>query len=81
MTMFDSRCLVISAFAILVQGCGDRGPTPAGTENANGRSETESIRATEAIGVEGEAIGRKVDAILDANDQRKDELDKAIDSQ
>jgi hypothetical protein len=61
--------------------CGDSATgTPPAASDDSGRTETASIRATEAIGVDGQAISEKVDAALDANDQRKDELDKAIDA-
>jgi len=62
--------------------CGDGTTgTPPAASGEGGRPETANIRATEAIGIEGQAIGKKVDAALDANDQRMDELDKAIETQ
>ncbi|ULQ46228.1 hypothetical protein JN531_014110 [Flagellatimonas centrodinii] len=46
-----------------------------------GRLETQSIRNTDAVGYGGSGIADKIDAALDANDQRKQALDEAIDSQ
>jgi hypothetical protein len=50
-------------------------------EPQQGRDETQGIRNTEAIGYAGNAIGDKVDAALDANDQAKQKMDEAIDAQ
>lgn len=69
---------LLAALAACSDGTTD---TPPAAADEAGRPETANIRATEAIGVDGQAIGRKVDAALDANDQRKDELDKAIEAQ
>lgn len=46
-----------------------------------GRDETQGIRNTEAIGYAGNAIGDKVDAALDANDQAKQKMDDALAAQ
>ena len=54
-------------------------PPPKRAEQ--GREETRSIRNTEAIGYSGNAIADKVDGALDANDQRKQELDRALEQQ
>ena len=57
-------------------------PPPEDPPPSNqGRPETRGIRATEGIGYSGNAIANKVDKALDANDQRKDNLDKEIDQQ
>ena len=62
--------------------CGKNDSASAPTSNAaQGRKETEAIRATDAIGYDGQTIGDKVDQALNANDAREDELDKAVDSQ
>ena len=52
-------------------------PQPAytPTRSTQGREETRNIRNTEAIGYSGNAIANEVDSALDANDQRKDQLD------
>lgn len=43
-----------------------------------GRIETQGIRNTENIGYSGNAIGDKLDAALDANDARTDNLDRQL---
>lgn len=64
--------------AAALSACGGTDDNP---DASNGRAETQSIRATEAVGYSGDAIADKVNAALDANDQRKDELDREIDAQ
>lgn len=80
--MTTIRILTLGGLLAAVAACGD-GTTeaPPAAADQGGRPETEHIRATEAIGVDGQAISKKVDAALDANDQRKDELDKALEAQ
>ncbi len=64
----------------LLAACGSSEPPPEPRET-EGRAETQGIRNTEAIGYSGDAIGDKVDAALDANDQRKDQLDAELEAQ
>ncbi|MDD3761843.1 MAG: hypothetical protein PHP86_00945 [Nevskiales bacterium] len=77
MRIVQMWCSLVFAAALL-SACGGKDPEPQAGK-AEGREETRSIRNTEAIGYSGDAIADKVDAALDANDQRKDELDEAID--
>ena len=67
---------------LLLAACGappadDRRPVA----EPEGRAETRGIRDTDAIGYGGSGVADKVDAALDANDERKQALDEAIDSQ
>lgn len=66
--------------ALLLAACGAHEPPPE-PRAEEGREETRSIRNTAAIGYAGDAIADKVDAALDANEQRKQNLDEAIDDQ
>lgn len=80
--MTTIRILGLACLLAALAACGDgTTDTPAAASGEGGRPETANIRATEAIGVDGQAISKKVDAALDANDQRKDELDKALEAQ
>ncbi len=63
-----------------IAACGKQPELPKPGE-PQGRTETQGIRNTEAIGYAGNAVADKVDAALEANDQRKDALDAAIDAQ
>lgn len=74
----------LAIFLLLLVGltaCGKKPALPTKPGEPQGRVETEAIRSVEALGYSGEGIARKVDGALDANDQRKAELDKAIDAQ
>jgi hypothetical protein len=76
------RVLMGLCMALLIVGCNgpDQDNRPAPQAQA-GREETQGIRNTEAVGYAGDAIADKVDAALDANDQRKEQLDAEIDEQ
>ena len=76
--------VILLLLSICLAACSDSTQseqTSADKKQEAGRAETKTIRSTENIGYAGDAIGSKVDAALDANDQRKDELDKQIDEQ
>jgi hypothetical protein len=62
---------------LLLAACGEREPPPK-AQAQEGRTETQGIRNTEAVGYDGAAIANKVDAALDANDERKKKLDAEI---
>lgn len=72
--------LSLAVAAVSLAACGKQPEVPKPGE-PQGRTETQPVRNTEAIGYSGDAIANKVDGALDANDARKDELDKAMDAQ
>ncbi len=74
------RLLTLVVLLTALTACGKQPEAPKPGE-PQGRAETQPIRNTEAIGYAGNAIADKVDGTLDANDQRKAELDSAIDAQ
>ena len=67
--------------ATLLTACHPKEQPQRVDEPQQGRDETQGIRNTEAIGYAGNAIGDKVDAALDANDQARQKMDDAIDAQ
>ena len=74
----------ILLIALALSACSDPEPPKAGPVAADkyqGRAETKSIQAADAIGYDGTAIQKKLDGALDANDRRMEELDKQIDEQ
>lgn len=75
-----SRITAIGLAALMLAACGSSEPPPE-RQQAEGREETRGIRNTEAIGYAGDAIADKVDAALDANDQRKEQLDAELEAQ
>lgn len=60
----------IIATALLLAGCGGGDEPPPAQRPPEGRAETQSIRNTEAVGYSGTAIGDKVDAGLNANEEQ-----------
>lgn len=70
------RTTIALLFAALLSACG-AGDKPE-AQRGDGREETRSIRNTEAVGYAGDAIADKVDAALDANDQRRRQLDAEL---
>ncbi len=65
------------ATALLISACeSEERPRAAATQE--GREETRGIRNTEAIGYAGDAVADRVDAALDANDRRREQLDDAL---
>ena len=74
------RTLTLVVLLTALAACGKQPEVPKPGE-PQGRVETQPIRNAEALGYSGEAIAGKVDAVLDTNDQRKAELDKAMDAQ
>jgi len=72
--------LSLVVVAVSLAACGQP-PEALPSGEPQGRAETQPVRNTEAIGYAGDAIANKVDGALEANDARKDELDKAMDAQ
>jgi len=65
------------AVVLLFAGCGQQEEPPP-EKPAEGRAETRSIRNTQAVGYEGKAIADQVDKALDANDQRVQQREEAV---
>lgn len=72
----------LAASALMLAACSKPvEPVAEPTESSQGREETRTIRNTEGLGYSGDAIAGKVDSALDANDQRKEQLDRELDAQ
>jgi hypothetical protein len=71
----------VMAGALLLSACDERQQRPPPKRAEQGREETRSIRNTEAIGYSGNAIADKIDGALDTSEQRKQELDRALEQQ
>jgi hypothetical protein len=56
-------------------------PPEEGKVSDSGRPETRSIEAADVLGYQGKPVRQKVDAALDTNDQRVDQLNQSIDAQ
>ena len=73
--------LILSILAL--SACSAPAPPPAANTQTQeeGRPETKSIQAADAVGYDGTAIRGKVDAALDQNDQHAADIDAQIDAQ
>lgn len=65
------------AAVLLISAC-ESEERPRAAVMQEGREETRGIRNTEAIGYAGDAVADRVDAALDANDRRREQLDDAL---
>ncbi len=78
-----SRLICVLTFALIAAGCGgkveDAKPPAANVDQ--GRKETKSLQAADAVGYEGKAIRKKVDAALNANDARNQQLEQDLQKQ
>lgn len=80
--MNASRILICASALSLVAACSPKVDQDGKRQSlaGEGREETKGIRNTENIGYAGNAIGAKVDAALDANDQRTETLDRQLEA-
>lgn len=79
--LFDISAVLL---ALLMVGCGDPEPSatvPEKVDGYQGRDDTRSLRNADAVGYDGAAIQKKLDAALDKNDQRAADLDAQIEAQ
>jgi hypothetical protein len=68
--------------AMAISGCSPRDEDQkTQQEKYQGREETKHLSDTDAVGYAGTPVRKKLDKALDANDQRKDNLDQAIEQQ
>ena len=70
--------------ALMLAGC--TSPEPSAPKDREpgkyqGGDDTQSLRNADAVGYDGAAIQKKLDAALDKNDQRAADLDKQIEAQ
>lgn len=71
----------VLVIVLLLSACGGSPEDPVAESREAGRQETQLIRNTESIGYSGDAIGGKVDGALNANDDRRRQLDEAENAQ
>jgi PBP1b-binding outer membrane lipoprotein LpoB len=71
--------ILLLVAGLMLASCSQQDDAPP-PKQKQGRAETQGIRNTEAIGYSGNAIADKVDSALNANDQQKAKMDKALES-
>ena len=78
----SARILLVLGLLAGVSACvapeGDDGQRES--RAGDGRDETATVRNTENLGYSGNAIGGRVDAVLELNDNRPADLDRQIDA-
>jgi hypothetical protein len=67
-------CLVFAIFFVL--GCGSGNPAPKAKGTPDGRSETKVVEGASAAGYNGSQMRKKIDKVLDRNDERNSEIEK-----
>jgi hypothetical protein len=67
-------CLVITIFFVL--SCGSGSPAPKAKDVPQGRPETKVVEGATAVGYNGSQMRKKIDKVLDQNDDRNKEIEK-----
>ena len=70
---------LLLVLALSLSGCGSDEPPPEQKAPPEGRTETQAIRNTDAVGTGGKAIANKVDAALDKQDEANRKTQEAAD--
>ncbi|OPY90632.1 MAG: hypothetical protein A4E73_02396 [Syntrophaceae bacterium PtaU1.Bin231] len=72
----SSRLFVFVISMGLILGCGSGSPAPKARDAAPGRAETKAVEAASAVGYNGSQMRKKIDRVLDRNDERNREIEK-----
>ena len=67
-------CLVITILFVL--SCGSGSPAPKAKDVPQGRPETKVVEGATAVGYNGSQMRKKIDKVLDQNDDRNKEIEK-----
>ena len=70
--------LVFTMFFIL--SCGSGSPAPKDKGTSEGRAETRVVEGATAVGYNGSQMRKKIDKVLDQNDERNKEIEKGAGS-
>lgn len=71
------RLSAIAISIVFVLSCGSNNPAPKAKETPQGRAETESVEGATAAGYNGSQMRKKIDKVLDQNDERNKEIEKS----
>ena len=64
---------------LFVLSCGSGNPAPKAKGTPEGRSETKVVEGASAVGYDGSQMRKKIDKVLDRNDERNKEIEKGAD--
>jgi hypothetical protein len=67
-------CIVFAMLFVL--SCGSGSPAPKAKGTPEGRSETKVVEGASAAGYNGSQMRKKIDRVLDRNDERNKEIEK-----
>jgi hypothetical protein len=67
-------CIVFAVLFVL--SCGSGSPAPKAKGTPEGRSETKVVEGASAAGYNGSQMRKKIDRVLDRNDERNKEIEK-----
>ena len=70
------RLSAIVISMVFVLSCGSNNPAPKTKDTPQGRAETKVVEGATAAGYNGSQMRKKIDKVLDQNDERNKEIEK-----
>jgi hypothetical protein len=71
-----NRLIYIAVAMLFILSCGSGNPAPKAKGTPEGRSETKVVEGASAAGYNGSQMRKKIDKVLDRNDERNQEIEK-----
>jgi hypothetical protein len=72
----SSRLLTFFFTMLFILSCGSGSPAPKAKDLPQGRAETKVVEGATAAGYNGSQMRKKIDKVLDQNDERNKEIEK-----
>ena len=70
------RLLTFVFTMLFILSCGSGSPAPKAKDTSQGRAETKVVEGATAAGYNGSQMRKKIDKVLDQNDERNKEIEK-----
>ena len=70
------RLLTFFFTMLCILSCGSGSPAPKAKDFPQGRAETRVVEGATAVGYNGSQMRKKIDKVLDKNDERNKEIEK-----
>jgi PBP1b-binding outer membrane lipoprotein LpoB len=71
-----TRLMHVAVTILFILSCGSGSPAPKAKGTSQGRAETKSVEGATAAGYNGSQMRKKIDKVLDRNDERNKEIEK-----
>jgi hypothetical protein len=71
-----TRLIYAAVTMLFILSCGSGSPAPKAKGTSEGRSETKVVEGASAAGYNGSQMRKKIDKVLDRNDERNKEIEK-----